>query len=75
MKKFGEVAYELELPANAKIHPVFHISQLKKKMGTGIIVQQDVPTFIETIIDEPETIIGRRIVPRNNKAVTKVLVR
>ena len=34
MKRFGKVAYELELQAElAAVHPVFHISLLKKCMG------------------------------------------
>ena len=41
-KKVGNVAYELELPQElAAVHPVFHVSMLKKCLGDPSLI---VPT-------------------------------
>ena len=39
LRKIGTMAYKLELPASSRVHPVFHVSCLKKVIGENILFQ------------------------------------
>ncbi|GMI79919.1 hypothetical protein HRI_001661200 [Hibiscus trionum] len=74
-ERIGAVAYRLKLPENSRVHPVFHVSQLKKRVGSNKI-QDECPSIDAdgSISKEPVRIIDRRIGKMGNRAVTKVLV-
>jgi hypothetical protein len=47
IKKVTEVAYELELPEDSKIHNVFHVFFLKKAVGRQINTSEELPPLDE----------------------------
>ena len=73
----GKVAYKLKLPQDAQIHPVFHVSQLKKFKGVLPAVTH-IPSWLHGRDEEeewePESILGRRTVKHQNRADVKYLI-
>jgi hypothetical protein len=47
LKHVGQVAYQLALPSQSKLHPVFHVSCLKKVIGTRCQIQTNLPVLPE----------------------------
>ncbi|XP_076946902.1 uncharacterized protein LOC143618677 [Bidens hawaiensis] len=71
-QKVGAVAYRLDLPEEAHIHPVFHVSLLKGPCGSP---EKIVPLSVEARFNlHPPAVLDRKLVKRGNKAVMKVLV-
>ena len=75
LEKIGAVAYKLELPTGSRIHPVFHVSQLKRHVGSTTS-QSHLPLLDDAgvLVKEPISILDRRIIRKGGIAVTEVLV-
>ena len=60
LKRVGSLPYKFELPANSKVHPIFHVSHLRQHLlREDNIIDQDVSVdFIEpsTLPHEQERI-------------------
>ena len=58
LEKIGTMAYKLEITASSQVHPVFHVSCLKKVIGENFPVQTIFPELDEEgkIILEPEVV-------------------
>ena len=62
IKKLSDVAYQLELPPRCRIHPVFHVSKLKKYISKDTnLVDGLVSLQEQNIVDHgPDKILDRR---------------
>jgi hypothetical protein len=49
LERVGIVAYRLALPESSRIHPVIHVSQLKKVVGADVQVQQCLPSPLDIL--------------------------
>ena len=77
LEKIGAVAYRLKLPETTSIHPVFHVSQLKKVVGDQV-VETDFPQELSSDMEmmvQPQEVLGVREGKSNSKEDREVLIR
>ena len=74
--KIGKVAYRLKLPSASIIHPVFHVSLLKRAVG-NYQVQGELPKDLEVTEETdvyPDKVLGSRVIIQGDNEVQQALI-
>jgi hypothetical protein len=76
-QRVGQLAYKLALPSDARIHPVFHVSQLKPFIPsyTPVFSQLPRPPDLASTDLRPTAILDRRLRKKGDMPVLQVQVR
>jgi hypothetical protein len=71
------VAYKLQLPASAQVHPVFHVSQLKPFTANYSPLYSELPPAPDLAASPtwPEEILDRHLVRVGHAATIQVLIK
>ncbi|KAL5784029.1 hypothetical protein ACOSQ2_006421 [Xanthoceras sorbifolium] len=77
LARIDMVAYKLELHVGSQIHDVFHVSLLKKRIGTGVLVGIVILPMSEDskLVPQPAAVLDKRIIQKGKyRPKTEILV-
>ncbi|WVY98418.1 hypothetical protein V8G54_030569 [Vigna mungo] len=74
IEKFSPAAYRLQLPPGSKVHPVFHVSALKKSIA-ATITSQPLPLFLADDWELKVQPADALAVRRNQQGEIEILIR
>jgi hypothetical protein len=74
VQKVGTVAYRLQLPEQSRIHPVFHVSQLKRYIAPKHQVTPVLPNT-DFLLQVPQQVLQQRVISRGHDSIAQVKVR
>jgi hypothetical protein len=74
LDRVGAVAYKLKLPEQCVVHPVLHVSQLKRVVGVSVPITAELPSDL-TAWQLPEMVLQKRLTNHNIRPVLQGLIK
>lgn len=77
LARVGTIAYRLQLPDDCKIHPVVHVSQLKRHIPPSVTVEDDIAQIPNNPVAavQPVEFLDSRILKKEASMLSQIQVR